>query len=232
MHLFPGWKATWGYRRATWGSLRTRQGWAGRDWPCWAWWAAFPLSTLAPQAKPFHSFWSVPPLQIASQNTRQLQVSPCSSYLSTRWPKKTPKGNMSRGSHSRCFRVPLVARKNISLVSLWALQVSISGALLAAREHKTANVREKIGRRSKALRMFMNVCPLTRSVRRRAQLQSVLEQTLGASSRGILSKFYFLCLFTCFSVGWGFLLVFLVFWFFFWVLFLFWFGFWGGCFLF
>lgn len=66
---------------------------------------------------------------------------------------------MSRGSDSRCFRVLLVARKNISLVSLWALQVSIGGALLVAREHKTANVRKKVGRRSKALRMcpFMNV---------------------------------------------------------------------------
>lgn len=73
--------------------------------------------------------------------------------------QKKPKGNMSRGSDSRCFRVPLVARKNISLVSLWALQVSIGGALLVAREHKTANVRKKVGRRSKALRMcpFMNV---------------------------------------------------------------------------
>lgn len=65
------------------------------------------------------------------------------------------KGNMSRGSIASCFHVLLVARKNISLVSLWAPQVSIGGALLAARENKTANVREKIGR-SKALRM----CPV------------------------------------------------------------------------
>lgn len=70
---------------------------------------------------------------------------------------------MSRGSVSSCFCVPLVARKNISLVSLWALQVSIGGALLVAREYKTVNVRKKIGRSSKALRMcpIMNICPLS-----------------------------------------------------------------------
>lgn len=69
---------------------------------------------------------------------------------------------MSRGSVSSCFCVTLVARKNISLVSLWALQVSISGALLVAREYKTQQMSEKIGRRSKALRMcpIRNVCPL------------------------------------------------------------------------
>jgi len=104
-------------------------------------------------------FSHVPLFQIALRHTSWQQVSRHSSYLCTRRPKK-PKGNMSRGSISSCFRVPLVARKNISFVSLWALQVSIGGALLVAREYKTANVRKKIGR-SKALRMcpVTNVCP-------------------------------------------------------------------------
>lgn len=71
---------------------------------------------------------------------------------------------MSRGSVSSCFCVTLVARKNISLVSLWALLVSISGALLVAREYKTLQMSEKkIKGRSKALRMcpLMNVHPLS-----------------------------------------------------------------------
>lgn len=101
---------------------------------------------------------------------------------------------MSRGSISSCFRVPLVARKNISLVSLWALQVSISGALLVAREYKTANVRKKIGR-SKALRMCptMNSRPLST---RRTRAPSFLAGTnLRASSQGPLPKLYYFSIF-------------------------------------
>lgn len=86
--------------------------------------------------------------------------------LSQRQMTKKTKGKYEQGSNTPCFCAPLVARKNISLVSLWALQVSIGGALLVAREHKTANIRKKIGIRSKALRMFVNVCPLIRSARR------------------------------------------------------------------
>lgn len=97
------------------------------------------IPTVAPQMKCFH-------VLLHSRLPHRTRAS-CrfhrGALISAPDDQKKPKGNMSRGSDSRCFRALLVARKNISLVSPWALQVSISGALLFAREHKTANVREK-----------------------------------------------------------------------------------------
>lgn len=77
---------------------------------------------------------------------------------------------------------------------------------------------KKIGRRSKALRMLMNVSPLTRSARRHGDTR--ISNLFWNKPWELLPKVFCLSssLFVCFSVFWAFL----------WVLFLLWFGFWGG----